>query len=147
MSQAGARLSHVAICTSDLGRSTRFYAEALGFAVERTVEIGAPFDTLTELPGLAARGVFLSSGDLKLELLGYERPAAVGAAQMRPMNQLGLTHLAVTVDDFEAAIRRIEQHGGRAHRQTKVETSFGQMMFCTDPDGVRLEVWQKPASA
>jgi lactoylglutathione lyase len=141
---AGARLSHVAICTADLERSVRFYTQALGFAVERTVEIGPPFDALTELPGLAARGVFLMSGDLKLELLGYERPPAVGAAEKRPMNQLGLTHLAVTVDDFEAVVRRIEQHGGRAYPQTKVETSFGQMVFCTDPDGVRIEVWQKP---
>jgi catechol 2,3-dioxygenase-like lactoylglutathione lyase family enzyme len=146
MSQTiGARLSHVAICTSDLDRSLRFYVEALGFAVERTVEIGSPFDVLTELPGLTARGVFLKSGELKLELLGYGQPAAVGTAERRPMNQLGLTHLAVTVDDFEAAVRRIEQYGGQAHRQTKVETSFGQMMFCTDPNGVRLEVWQKPA--
>lgn len=43
-------ISHVGICTSNLERSVRFYTEALGFVPEYYVDVGPPFDLLTELP-------------------------------------------------------------------------------------------------
>jgi lactoylglutathione lyase len=135
--------SHVAICTSDLDRSLRFYTEALGFELERTLAFDRPFDTLTELPGLRARAHFLKRDGVTLELLGYDEPAPVGPAERRPMNQLGFTHMGLVVGDLDGVAQAVEAHGGHSHRHTRVAGPAGQMMFCTDPDGVRLELWQR----
>jgi catechol 2,3-dioxygenase-like lactoylglutathione lyase family enzyme len=137
--------SHIGICVSDLARSERFYAEALGFVRSHSVEAGPPFDVVSELPGLKLRASFLKRDGITIELLYHEHPVAVGSPERRPMNQLGLTHLAFTLDDISLASDRIVRHGGRIHPQTRVSTPVGDFMFCTDPDGTRIELWQKAA--
>ena len=90
------------------------------------------------------RANFLTRDGVMIELLGYDRPGFVGPAERRPMNQLGLTHMAMSVDNVDAVVERIVKHGGRVYPHTRVETPVGIMVFCTDPDGGRLELWQKP---
>jgi predicted enzyme related to lactoylglutathione lyase len=136
--------SHVGVCVSDLERSTRFYTEALGFTLAKSIEAGAPFEVLAELPEMKLRANFLTRDGIMIELLYYDRPGSVGPAERRPMNQLGLTHMAMSVDNVDAVIERILEHGGRAYPHTRVETPVGIMAFCTDPDGGRIELWQKP---
>ena len=142
-----ATFSHFAVCTSDLERSTRFYAQALGCSVEKQLEIGAPFDRLTEVEGLEARTVFMLNGGVTIELLGYTMPGVIGPAERRPMNQLGITHMAFTIADLEKTAAKIDELGGTALRETLVSGPMGEMMFAVDPDGTRLELWQKPANA
>ena len=134
--------SHVGICISDLERSTKFY-EALGFEVVQAVETGAPFHVLSEVPELKLRATFLQRDGVTIELLCHELPETIGPAERRPMNQLGLTHLSLIVGDLAAVADRIERHGGQVHAHTKVEGPAGDMIFCTDPDGVRIELWQR----
>ncbi|MBW8753719.1 MAG: VOC family protein [Sphingomonadales bacterium] len=136
-------VSHIGICTSDLERSTRFYTEALGFEVERHVDIGPPFDLMTEVPGLKGRAGFFRRGDVRIELAAYESPDVLGPAERRPMNQLGITHLSFVVGDLEAVTQRIAALGGRVLSETRVVSPHGALMFCTDPDGIRLELWEK----
>ena len=135
--------SHIGICISDMQRSARFYTEALGFVLSHSVEGGPPFDIMTELPELELRASFLKRDGVMIELLQYVRPGTIGSAERRPMNQLGLTHLSLIVEDIAAAADLIGRHGGRAYPQTRVKSPAGDMMFCTDPDGVRIELWQK----
>ena len=135
--------SHVGICVADLRRSELFYTEALGFVLSHSVEAGAPFDIVSELPGLKLRASFLKRDGVMIELLYHEHPVAVGSVERRPMNQLGLTHLAFTLHDISQVAERIVKHGGRVYPQTKVNTRAGDFMFCTDPDGTRIELWQK----
>jgi len=144
MSTQDTTVSHVAICASDLDRSTRFYTEVFGYALDQHVDIGAPFETLTEFARIDGRAAFLSKDGVRLELVSYETPKTIGPAERRPMNQLGLTHLAFTVTDLDAVIGRVAGLGGTVLDQTRVSTPVGDMIFCTDPDGVRLELWQKP---
>jgi catechol 2,3-dioxygenase-like lactoylglutathione lyase family enzyme len=136
-------ISHVGICTSNLERSVRFYTEALGFVLEYYVEVGPPFDVLTELPGIKSRVGFFRQDGLRIELIGYDRPGVVGTAERLPMNQVGMTHLSLVVDDIDAVTKRIVTFGGRVYPETQVATPKGQLLFCTDPDGVRVELWQK----
>jgi predicted enzyme related to lactoylglutathione lyase len=51
--------------------------------------------------------------------------------------------LSLIVSDLEAVASQIAKHGGQVLSHTQVETPFGPMVFCTDPDGIRLELWQK----
>ena len=60
------------------------------------------------------------------------------------MNQVGLTHLSLRVDDVEAAAATIEALGGSVVRSTRTTLEFGDstldFLYCTDPDGVRIEL-------
>ena len=143
----GLTISHFGICVSDLERSRRFYTGALGFSFSHEVDFAAPFDQLTGLPGLDGHAAFYVREGLMIELLSYSTPEAVGPAAPRAMNQLGLTHIAVVVEDLDATAVRIGTLGGRALDETRVSTPMGDMMFATDPDGVRFELWEKRALA
>ncbi len=137
------KFSHIGICISDLERSVRFYTEALGFVLDHYIDGGAPFDILAEVPDMKIRTGFFKRDGVMIELLSFEHPGVVGSNDRRPMNQLGLTHLSFTVDEIDAVVDRIVKHGGRALPHTKVKTPKGDLIFCTDPDGVRIELWQR----
>jgi predicted enzyme related to lactoylglutathione lyase len=101
---------------------------------------------MTEIPGSKGRAGFFRLGGVQIELATYET-GVIGPAERRPMNQIGLTHLSFIVADLEAVVARIVELGGQVYPQTKVVTPMGPMIFCTDPDGTRLELWQKPPGA
>ena len=122
----------------------RFYTEVLGFQLSQSVEGGPPFDVMAEVPELKLHANFLTRDGVTIELLYYERPGAIGPAQRRPMNQLGLTHISFTVKDMDTTTDLIQGFGGHVLSHTKVSTPMGDLMFCTDPDGTRIELWQKP---
>ncbi len=139
------RFSHVGICTSDLERSVRFYQEALGFEHLTAIEgLGAPFDSLLELPGSRLDVVQLTCGAMKIELLGFPELEVSGDGERCPMNRLGFTHMTLVVDDLDATVGRICELGGAVHPETEVDSPHGRILFCTDPDGVRIELMQAP---
>jgi len=142
VNQADVTISHIGLCVSDIERSARF-DEALGFVLEHYVDIVGPFERMTELPGTDGRAGFFRRGDVRIELATYKSPGVVGPAERRAMNQLGLTHLSLIVADLDAVAGCIAEHGGQVLSHTRVESPMGPMMFCTDPDGIRLELWQK----
>ena len=136
-----AAVLHFGLCTTDLEHSKRFYTEALGFSVKTYVEeLGAPFDTLMELPGAKLHGYQITSGPVTIELMSFTNLDPTGSNERRPMNQLGLTHVTLLVDDPEAAKARVEQYGGKVIKESAIDTPYGPIVFCTDPDGVRLEL-------
>ena len=141
--QPSVALSHIGICTSSLERSLRFYTEALGFVLDRSIdEIGAPFDQLIELPGIPCRVHYVKSGGVTIELIGYPGSGVSGSGERKPMNRLGFTHMTLIVDDLDAVAARVEQFGGQLLPQTRIDSPYGPIMFCTDPDGVRIELFQ-----
>ncbi len=140
---APAVMSHIGICTADVDRSCLFYTEALGFVRGHSIEkIGPPFDHLTELPGVMFCAQYLQCGGVTIELIGYPESAVTGSTARRPMNQLGFTHMTLKVDDVDAAAARIVEYGGQVHAETRIDSRFGPMVFCTDPNGVRIELMQ-----
>ena len=141
-------LSHVGICTSDVERSVHFYTEALGFVLERSIDgIGPPYDRLMELPGVECRAKYLKCGAATIELIGYPGGGVTGSAERRAMNQLGFTHMTLVVDDVDAVAARVVKCGGRVHPETEIDSPFGPMVICTDPDGVRIELMQSAPQA
>jgi predicted enzyme related to lactoylglutathione lyase len=137
---------HLALCSSDITRSLKFYTEALGFVLLHSIEnLGPPFDTLLELPGVTCTVHQLKCGEVTLELIGYNGCEVLGSTERRPMNQIGLTHITLKVDDIDAVASRIVQCGGQLHAETRVESHLGPILFCTDPDGVRIELMQPSA--
>lgn len=140
--------SHLGICVSDLERSLRFYCEALGFAPAESHVIGDEFGRLMELDGVALRSQFVRRDGMAIELLHYTSPEAIGEPDRRPMNQLGLTHLSLRVDDVDAVGAAVESLGGTIVVGTRTTFELGgaplDFLYCTDPDGTRIELMNIP---
>ncbi|NND66070.1 MAG: VOC family protein [Halioglobus sp.] len=136
-------IRHIGLCVADIDASSHFYREGLGFEPLMEIsEIGAPFDTLIEQPGATLRVQQLRCGDVTIELLGFKDVAVTGAGERGAMNARGFTHLTLVVDDVDAVAARIVDLGGNVHPETRVDSDFGPLVFCTDPDGVRIELMQ-----
>ena len=129
--------NHVGQCVSDLERSKRFYVELFGFVVER--EITPPDDSTAQLlsltPPLGMTAAYLVRDGLVLELLAF----ATGPTQAfrpREMNEPGLTHVSLSVDDIAAVCTRIPEYGGEVIEASNI----GAAVFVRDPDGQLLEL-------
>ena len=141
--------SHLGICVSDLEASVRFYVEGLGFEPVMSHRIGAEFGPLMEVDGVELESRMLARDGVTIELLGYVSPGTLGDGSRRPMNQLGLTHLSLRVDDIDGVATTIEALGGTVVAATR--TTFDlpgarlDFLYCTDPDGVRIELMDLPS--
>jgi len=140
--------SHLGICVSDLERSLRFYCEALGFVPAESHVVGDEFGRLMELEGVSLRSQFVRRDAMAIELLHFTSPGRIGAPDRRPMNQLGLTHVSVRVDDVDAVAALVETMGGTVVAATRTTFDLSgaalDFVYCTDPDGVRIELMHIP---
>ena len=135
--------SHVGLCVSDLERSIRFYCEGLGCERAERFELDG-----TQVPGLAEAlevpspavivSQMVTSGRLKIELLGWASPTAHGRPSSR-RNQLGLTHLSFYVDDVDRVAARLVACGGTLLPATRQSPGI-DLVFLADPDGTRIEL-------
>jgi lactoylglutathione lyase len=128
-------VNHVGHCTPDLAQAQHFYVDLLGFELDR--ELTPPDGPTSELLGVPTpvglRAVYLRLGDFTLELLHFDRPGNPPAAE-RVMNEPGLTHLSISVDDVEATAAAVPAHGG------EVLYSSPHAAMVRDPDGQLLEL-------
>src|SRR4051794_6312057 len=113
--------NHTGQCVRDLERSERFYVEVLGFtkvlAMRADGEMSA---TLLRLPmPLEMEVVYLRREGFVLELLHVLSPPA-SDYRPRAMNEPGLTHISLTVDDLDAILTRVEEYGGRVLGETRL---------------------------
>jgi Lactoylglutathione lyase and related lyases len=132
---------HFGIYVSDLDRSTRFYVEGLGFEAQEGGRTDAP-GPLLEMPGAMVRTQFVKHPQgLRFELWTVEDRVAAGAAvDPRPANIPGRAHLCFMVDDLEQAASRIAGYGGHRLDETRSDLGYGDLMFCADPDGTRIDL-------
>jgi predicted enzyme related to lactoylglutathione lyase len=71
-----------------------------------------------------------------LELMQFTAPGATAAYRPRPMNEPGLTHLSISVDDLRATAQKAVELGGQVVEQSDI----GGALFVRDPDGQLLEL-------
>ena len=138
--------SHFGICVSDLDRSLRFYCEGLGFEAsdgyDLDSEVAAGLDRALEVDvPVKIRSQFISNGEMKVELIHFREPSVVGEPSSR-RNHLGITHLSFWVDDVDAAAARLTGLGGTILPDTRTNPGV-ELVFLTDPDGVRVELMQQ----
>lgn len=141
------RLTHVGICVSDWQRSLRFYQDVLGFNRLSEIQVaGEPSDTLLQLRDVQLRAIYLERDGMRIELLHYASPGYRGADGPRPMNQLGLTHLSLRVDDLAATLDELREAGVQVLDPTRIDIPAFEAaaVFITDPDGLLIELVQAP---
>jgi lactoylglutathione lyase len=130
--------NHVGLVVSDLQRSKTFYEEVLGFRVWYE---DAPVDSATAkllglTPPLGVQTCYLTLVECFLELICFSAPEAKVTRSGRSMDQTGLSHLSISVDDIRATAARAVKCGGEI-----VESSdLGLALLIRDPDGQFLEL-------
>ena len=141
---APARFNHIGQCVADLDRARRFYVEVFGFEVAR--ELHPPDRGAGRLlrlaPPIGMTACYLKRDDFVLELLAFADAGTVAGPE-RVLNQPGLTHLSLGVDDLDEALAAVEAHGG----EVLADTNLGTAVFVRDPDGQLVELltgWTKP---
>jgi len=112
-------IEHTAIASADPQKLAQWYVETLGFAISynsgRTVFLKAPDGTMIEI--ITAEG---------------ERPAQTAKSP-------GLRHLALTVEDFDAAYGKLKAAGVEFAGEPS-ESQGVRLVFFKDPEGNLLHL-------
>ena len=141
-----ATFSHIGICVSDLDRSVRFYCEGLGFTLAESHTVGNEFGPLMEVEGeVVLQSQFIRKDGVSIELLHFHSPGQDRAEDRRPVNRVGLTHLSIRVDDVDDLATTIFALGGEVLQHTRTTLAADlDFLYCTDPDGTRIELMRLP---
>jgi methylmalonyl-CoA epimerase len=130
-----ATLDHVGIAISSLSEALAFYRDALGLEV----------DPPEEVPSQRVRAHFLSAGESTLELLEAttaDSPIARFLTRRGP----GLHHVALRVDDINAALAELKGRGVRLIDEAPRPGAHGSLVAFLHPSsthGVLVELKQK----
>jgi lactoylglutathione lyase len=120
------RLVHTCVRVCDVDASVAFY-RALGFEERGRLNFDSAYNVYLGLPG---------DGD-SLELtvnVGREEPYDLGE---------GYNHVAVTVEDVDAALRRLAEIGVEPEKppyRPGGRDDLPRIAFVADPDGYRIEL-------
>lgn len=133
-----ATYNHTGQVVTDLERAKRFYVEGLGFRFWYQIEPpDGPTAKLCGLsPPLGVTASYLTLDGFVLELMHFSAPGAGAPFRPRTMDEPGLTHLSISVDDVRATAERAVEFGGEIIEESDVGTA----LFIRDPDGQLLEL-------
>jgi lactoylglutathione lyase len=129
--------NHVGLCVADRERSRRFYEGLLGFQFWWELEIPDEGTAqLLQLTGpIGVHATYLVRDGFVLELIDFsKREAQVGP--QRVLDQVGLTHMSLSVSDLPGVLAQVETFGGSVIEETRTE--FFAMI--RDPDGQLIEL-------
>lgn len=129
--------NHAGLCVADRDRSVRFYTELLGFTFWRDMELPDQGTAkLLQLDGpIGVRATYLVSDGFVLEFIDYSK-RDVQTGSQRAMDEVGLTHLSLSVSDLAGVLAQVESYGGSVVDQTVTE----HFAMIRDPDGQLIEL-------
>jgi len=111
------KVNHLGIAVEDLDRASRVY-EALGLSIQKVVEV----------PEQQVRVAFIPIGETTIELVQPTSPDSTVATYLEKRGQ-GLHHLALEVEDIEAALTELKALGMRLIDQTPRQGAEGRIAF------------------
>ncbi len=106
-----ASMNHLSFTVVDLDRTVDFFHQGCGFEIlNKGPRASDMAEKVTGVPGADILVAFLRGPGFVMELIEYLAPEGRKVAQSRPCDA-GFSHLALNVDDFEAAIDGAEAYG------------------------------------
>ena len=138
-------LHHASITTRDIQRLAAFYRDLLGFEVvlETSWDGGNPAaDAIYGLGDTAVRMVMLRTANAALELFEFVRPLGRAGDPERPVNDAGITHICLAVDDIEAEYARLSAAGMRFNCPPRHAPGLCKATYGRDPDGNIVELME-----
>ena len=138
---------HTGITVSNLERSLSFWRDGLGFEFSHAAhQRGEMAEQITGVKGAEIKlAVLKTPGGHKIELLEYIAPMDRKRANVQPCD-VGSVHVALLVDDLEAALGRIAASGwkaaGKPQTLMKGPNAGKRVVYVRDPDGTTIELIQ-----
>jgi catechol 2,3-dioxygenase-like lactoylglutathione lyase family enzyme len=139
------RLEHVGIVVADLAAAKAFFVE-LGFKLEGEGPVeGDWVDRVVGLDGVRVEFAMLETpdGQGRLELVQFHSPAVRSGDRDAPANTLGLRHLALAVDDIDAAVAGVRAHGGELVGEVENYQDIYRLCYVRGPDGIIVELAER----
>jgi len=143
---ASAALHHVGLQVAHIERAGDFYCQALGgrWLVRPVTFEGRGADQAMGTAGVRLRLAMIGLANGAVELFEFLEPVAPEWA--RRAHDGRLPHLAVQVDDTDAALERVEAAGGRRVWPAVDRFGAARVIYVTDPDGNVVELLDRPPS-
>ena len=132
---------HIGIVVSDLNNSLDFYS-SLGFSINsRQIENGPVISQIVGIERVEVETVKLKTDTgVSIELLKYHSHPKEGPVKQNS-NDLGCSHIALTVSDIDKFLECVVQKGGSiVNEPALTENKEYRVAYCHDPEGVLLEV-------
>ena len=139
--------SHFGITVTDPERSMHFYCDMLGFKrVSKLMVSDQNSVKLTGLENLDLHSYFVEREGVRIELMHYRSPGHEQGTVARPMNRLGLAHIALRVEGLAEMLDQLEAEGFEIMQESLIaDAKLGMgVVYVLDPDGVRVELIELP---
>lgn len=135
--------NHTSFTVSSLDRTLAFFTECLAFQlVSRAPRDPKLIQKITGVDGAEMEIAFVRGPGQVVELIEYKAPASRGRVESRPCDT-GFAHLALDVDDVDAAVAASARYGVAAINPPVVidqgPNKGKKVVYLRDADGVTLE--------
>jgi len=130
-----ARIDHIGIAVQSINESLKFFEDALGMKLDR----------IASEEGGRTKVAFMPVGSSDVELV-EPQDAESGLGKFLVKRGEGIHHICFEVDDIEAALARLKEHGAQLIDETPRTNSSGMKLAFIHPKsahGVLIELYQK----
>ena len=143
------RLEHIGIVVDDIPAATAFFLE-LGLELEGETSVeGDLVDRINGLEGVEADIVILRTpdGNGKVELARYRSPGHEVGEGPAPANTPGIRHILFAVDDIQATLARLRDHGAELVGELVNYEDMYWLCYVRGPAGIIVELAEKIESS
>jgi catechol 2,3-dioxygenase-like lactoylglutathione lyase family enzyme len=134
-------IRHTGIVVVDLEASLHFYRDLLGFQIAKQMEeAGDYIDNISSLRNVKVTTVKMTSptGQM-IELLKYHSHPA--EQKMRAICEIGISHIAFTVDDLDIEYERLKSKGIQFNSPPQLSPDgYAKVTFCRAPERTLIEL-------
>lgn len=135
--------NHTSFTVAGLDRPIAFFRDLLGFELKSRGPRGSELiERLTGIEGAALTIAFLSGPGHTIELIEYTAPAERGSF-LPPMCDAGASHIALNVDDLDAAVEGSRSYGfsplGEVITVDGGPNRGRRVVYLRSPDGITVE--------
>ena len=134
-------IRHSGIVVDNLSASLDFYRDLLGFKIVKQAEESSSFiSNILGLVDVKLTTVKMSVSDGQLiELLYYHTHQK--ESEQKAINDIGLTHIAFTVNDVEAMYNQLKTKGIYFVSEPQISpNNYAKVAFCQAPEGTFIEL-------
>lgn len=135
------RAIHVTVVVADFEKSLRYYGEGLGFQEVHRLEAGQEVAPIGQFQGeVRYQSALLSRDGIVLQIANWPVPGVTPIHGVKPLNESGLTHIGIAVEDVDKAIAALIKLGGSEIEGTRTRLEGADVVMMLDPDGTRIEI-------
>lgn len=137
-------LDHAALAVEDMTAALAFYCDVIGFQVTMDVELPPGIQAMNDafaIEDASYRVCMIELGNTRIELFEFNQSEA--ADVQRPVNKIGITHIALASNDVEADFNLLSNNGV-VFNAPLFGAAPGRFTYGRDPFGNVIELLEKP---